>query len=361
VVSLARQYKPDAITLDIGLGDRSGWSVLDQLQKAPETRSIPVHVISVVENGQERSASHGAAGYLDKPASKEALEGVFKNVRTAVAEGARRVLVVEDDPVQRQYIVDEIANGEIDTVAVDSGRAALAALQRDRFDCIVVDLGLADMTGFRLIDQIRNDPRQRGVAVVVYTARDLTQKDRARLSRAASSVIMKEGASAEHLRQEVTRFLRASRPGGVQDPAVGDGAAAAPVASEPATNGSHRPSILIVDDDSRNIFALQSLLEQRGMRVVTADSGPAAIEVLKSGTAVDVALVDVMMPDVDGYETIRQIRAMPQLESLPIIAVTAKAMQGDRERCLEAGASDYIAKPIDSGQLMAMLRVWAER
>jgi hypothetical protein len=261
------------------------------------------------------------------------------------------VLVVEDDPVQRQHLIDLMRSVEARTVAVGSGEEALAVLQDQKFDCLVLDLGLPGITGWEVIDHLRTHKALRALPLVVYTARELTKKEELKLTRATRTIVIKEVRSPERLVQEVNAVL--------EDPKTAD------AVFQPGSNGSdpHDMSlagkkVLVVDDDIRNIFALTAMLERHHMEVTAVDSGREAIDALSERTDFDVAIVDVMMPEMDGYVTMTRMRELTTFRDRPIIALTAKAMKGDREKCIQAGASDYIAKPVVTSELLAMLRAW---
>jgi CheY-like chemotaxis protein len=271
-------------------------------------------------------------------------------------ERVRNLLVVEDDPIQRRHIVDVMEPIDATTTAVASGEEALSVLEEQRFDCVVLDLGLPGMSGWQVIDHLRSNKKLRSIPVLVYTARDLTRKDELRLGRATKSIVVKEVRSPERLREEVTAILQADEGEVAEYPEMGSAGNASSI--EPALKGKR---VLIVDDDIRNIFALTAMLERQQMQVTSVDSGMDAIEALRSDPDIDVALVDVMMPEMDGYETMAKMRELPTFSERPIIALTAKAMKGDREKCIEAGASDYIAKPVNRTNLLSMLRSWLHR
>jgi CheY-like chemotaxis protein len=347
-LALARQYVPDAITLDIGLPDVDGWQLLEQLKRDPATRAIPVHVISGEEQWQ-RALDSGAFAHLRKPASEEALTRAFDNLLGYADSRTRNVLVVEDDVTQLSAMASLIESGEVTVTAVSSAAEALAALDRATFDCVIVDLGLPDMDGVQLIERIKSHDAHGRVPVIIYTGRELTAEEDTALRRLTESVIVKDALSPERLIDETSYFLNQveSRLPETKRPAVAIGGA--------ALEGK---TILVVDDDTRNIFALRSALEEFRMNVLTAESGMEAIEILESTPGVDAVLMDIMMPEMDGYETIRRIRARDEWRDLPIIALTAKAMKGDREGCLAAGASEYISKPVDIDQLISLVRVW---
>jgi CheY-like chemotaxis protein len=348
-LGLARQFVPDAITLDIGLPDVDGWALLDQLKKDPATKTIPVHVISGEEQWQ-KALDSGAFAHLKKPASEDALTAAFDNLLGFADAKTRSVLVVEDDVTQLSAMASLIESGEVTVTAVSSGAQALAALDEGVFDCVVVDLGLPDIDGTALIEQIKAHPAHARVPVIVYTGRELTEQEDAALRRLSESVIVKDALSPERLIEETAYFLNqieARLPDLKRPPSV----PTAGISLEGRT-------ILITDDDTRNIYALQSALEEFKMNVLCAESGAEAIGLLRANSNVDVVLMDIMMPEMDGYETIRRIRARDEWKDLPIIALTAKAMKGDREQCLAAGASEYISKPVDIDQLVALIRVW---
>jgi len=396
-LALAREYQPSAVTLDIGLRDISGWKVLDALRVDPATRSIPVHIITVFDDGRDRVERSGAS-FLTKPASKGELEDLFNRIRSIVEEGARHLLVVEDDPIQRSEIVKAVGHDDVVVHQAATVEEARVILAREPVECIVLDLRLAGASGFKLLDHLRKSSRLRRLPVIVYTAADLNAKEVEVLKRARCEVVAKgrEHAAANllvqvqsflgkvgrqsALRREVARGGKSlPRPvGGVPGEARGGGAPAVVGDSAPAVVGDPVPSnsaaaiiepgglagrlVLVVDDDVRNVFALTAMLERHGMRVLPAENGEEALELIERWAGqIDVILLDIMMPEIDGYETVKRIRHRPGLESVPIIALTAKAMKGDRERCLEAGATDYVAKPVASDRLLHMLRTWLNR
>ncbi|RTL41179.1 MAG: response regulator [Candidatus Melainabacteria bacterium] len=350
-IALARRFSPDAITLDIVLPDMDGWTVLDRLKHDPKTRHIPVNVISA--SGQkQRGFKQGAIGYFEKPVTKEAINEAMAAIKAFIERPAKNLLVVEDDEIQRNSIVELIGNGDVETTAVASGQEAIELLKTTHFDCMVIDLGLPDMTGYELIRKVQDELGLQNLPIVVYTGKDLTPKEEMELRQMTEAVIVKEAKSPDRLLDETALFLHRvennlpeSKRRMLQQAHNRD-----PILSE--------RKILIVDDDVRNIFALTSILEGQHMNVIYAENGLEAIKLIQENPDVEVVLMDVMMPEIDGYETTRRIRDMDQFKNLPIIALTAKAMKGDREKCIEAGASDYIAKPVDTDQLMSLLRVW---
>jgi CheY-like chemotaxis protein/HAMP domain-containing protein len=350
-LALAHKYTPAAITLDIRLPDRDGWAILDRLKHDARTRHIPVHVITVEEQ-RRRALKQGASTLLNKPVSNGDLVRTFDHINEFLARDARELLVVEDDEVQRMSLVELIGNGDVRTTAVGTGVEALNRLKEQRFDCMVLDLKLPDMTGFELIEQLQNDPASSDLPIIVYTGKELTRKEETLLRRVATSVIIKEADSPERLLAETALFLHRIE---ANLPEPKRKMLEQLNRRDPVLAGR---KVLIVDDDVRNIFALTSALESYRMQVLHAENGQRGIDLLKENPGVDAVLMDIMMPEMDGYEAISEIRKMDQFATLPVIALTAKAMKADRDHCLEVGASDYISKPLDLDQLCSLLRVW---
>jgi CheY-like chemotaxis protein/two-component sensor histidine kinase len=352
-LALANELLPAAITLDIQLPVVDGWSILDRLKRNPRTRHIPVHVISIVENSQ-KGAAMGAFSYLEKPVSKEALEGAISHMAQFIDKKVKNLLLIEDDVNQSNSVVELIGEGEdLKITSARSGAEALEALEKESFDCVVLDLILGDMDGAKLLEQIKTQPRFKDLPVIVYTFKELSSKDEARLKRFAESVVLKAGTSSpEKLLSDTALFLHRI------DAKLPERARKLLQAQGESESISGR-KVLVVDDDVRNIFALTSVLEAQGLQVVYAENGRDGISVLERNPDVDVVLMDVMMPEMDGYETMRAIRKDPNFKSLPIIAITAKALKEDREKCIVAGASDYLPKPVDPEKLIELIRLWA--
>jgi HAMP domain-containing protein/CheY-like chemotaxis protein len=353
-ISLAKQYLPTAITLDVFLPDMLGWTVLNNLKLDPATRHIPVQMLSVEEERQH-GLSHGAFSYLIKPATTEDLEHAFDRIKTYVAPHKKGLLVVEDNDIERQSIVDFLLHDDIEVAAVGTGSEALEVLGDRPFDCCVVDLRLPDMTGFELLERMQADSALCNVPVVVFTGKELSSDEEARLKAVAKSVVIKDVQSPERLFDETALFLHRV----VTE--LPESKRKLLERLHGSNDGLRRRKALIVDDDARNIFALTTALENQEMEVVTATNGRQAIELIESTPDLSVVLMDIMMPEMDGYETMREIRRNQTLRTLPILALTAKAMKGDREKCLQAGASDYIAKPVNTDELLSLLRIWLYR
>ncbi|MBB2709292.1 HAMP domain-containing protein (plasmid) [Rhizobium sophoriradicis] len=353
-LTLAQDYKPSAISLDIFLPDMLGWTVLSQLKQNPQTRHIPVQIISLDEDRQH-GLTRGAFAFMSKPTTPEGLGKALSRLKAYAEPRRKQLLLVEDDEAERLSVTALLGHDDIDITSVGSGSEALAALRRNSADCVVLDLSLPDMSGFDVLEQIRDDVEIGEVPVVVFTGRELSAEEDATLHSMARSVVVKGVESPERLLDETALFLHR---------VVAD----LPAAKQATLRELHSSdedlvgeTVLLVDDDARNIFALSSVLERRGMRVLTATTGSEAIDVINNEPSVAIVLMDIMMPGMDGYETMQVIRSEPRFRRLPILALTAKAMKGDREKCLEAGASDYLAKPVNTEQLLSALRMWLHR
>jgi HAMP domain-containing protein/CheY-like chemotaxis protein/signal transduction histidine kinase len=352
-LALAHKYSPSAITLDIRLPDRDGWTVLDRLKHDPRTKHIPVHIITVEEH-RRRALRQGAIAHVQKPVSNEDLSVTFDTIAAFAKRSARKLLVVEDDDIQRMSVVELIGNGDVSTTAVATGAEALRKLEDEKFDCLVLDLKLPDMTGFEFIEKLQTNGRS-DLPIIVYTGKELTRKEELHLKRVATSIIIKEADSPERLLAETAIFLHRVE---ANLPEPKRRMIEQLSRKDPVLAGR---KVLIVDDDVRNIFALTSALEAYSMNVVHAENGQEGLSLLRSTPGIEAVLMDIMMPEMDGYEAISAIRDMDEFQKLPIIALTAKAMKADRDHCLEVGASDYISKPLDINQLLSLLRVWLYR
>ena len=352
---LAKNMQPHAVTLDLGLPDMDGWVLLDQLKHHPQTRHIPVHLISGAEEANRRGLEQGALAVLKKPVSSEDLNGLFSGLHSFLEKRVKNLLVVEDDLQQRNSIVELIGDGDVKTTAVASGQQALNELETSPYDCIVTDLKLPDMTGFELIRQLKERPSLQRIPIVVYTGKELSRAEELELRRLAESITVKGARSPDRLLDETTLFLHRVES---KLPAPKRAILRRLAETDPSLADKH---VLVVDDDARNLFAITTLLEQHSMCVSFAENGREALAKLEALPDINVVLMDIMMPEMNGYEATQAIRKMPQYANIPVIALTAKAMKGDREKCLEAGASDYITKPVDPNQLVSLLRVWLYR
>jgi CheY-like chemotaxis protein len=321
------------------------------LKHHPETRHIPVHLMSV-EEGLQRGLRQGAIAYLQKPIDNEFLLNALATLKEFVERPVKSLLVVEDDEVQRQSIVDLIGNTDVAITAMATGTEALVALRSGHFDCLVLDLGLPDIDGFVFLDQVKQEPNLSRLPIIIYTGRELTPQQERELRRISDAIILKDARSPERLLDETTLFLHRVQAN------LPDMQRKMLERSQQQDVTLAGKKILIVDDDMRNIFALTSVLERYQVEILYAENGREGITLLRNHPDIDLVLMDVMMPEMDGYETMRAVRQVSQFASLPIIALTAKAMWGDREKCMEAGASDYITKPVETDQLLSVLRVW---
>ncbi|TKH46364.1 histidine kinase [Paenibacillus terrae] len=350
-LDMARSYLPDAIILDIQLPVMDGWSILGELKGNSSTRHIPVHVISVIDDVKQ-GLMMGAIAYLKKPSSKESLDKAFSHIKSYTDKMVKRLLVVEDDENQRKSIIELIDHDDVAITAVSTGQEALNELGVQRYDCMVLDLMLNDMTGFELLDRIRDNEQLTDLPIIIYTGKDLDSKEETQLRKFAESIIIKDVKSPERLLDETTLFLHRVEANLPEDKRK---ILQKLYNKEELFEGK---KILLVDDDIRNVFALSSVLEGYRMEVTFAENGREALEMLEQTPDFDLVLMDMMMPEMDGYEAMRRIRLLPQFEKLPIIALTAKAMKDDRSKCIEAGASDYVKKPIQTEQLLSLMRVW---
>jgi CheY-like chemotaxis protein len=342
------------VSLDVFLPDMLGWTVLSQLKQNPLTRHIPVQIITLDEDRQHALA-RGAFSFVSKPATTDGVETALTRIKDYARPRRKRLLVVEDDAAEQLSIAELLGHEDIEILSATTGSEALQTLRSQPCDCVVLDLSLPDMSGFTVLEHIRDDDNLCDVPVVVFTGRELSAEEDASLHTMARSIVVKGVESPERLLDETSLFLHRvvtvlppdkqrmlERLNSSDDDLVGR-------------------TVLLVDDDPRNVFALSSVLERRGMRVLTANNGSEAINCIESDSEVAIVLMDIMMPEMDGYQTIQRIRESGPFRRLPIIALTAKAMKGDREKCLEAGASDYLAKPVNTEQLLSVLRMWLHR
>lgn len=350
-LALAHAYKPDAILLDLHLPVLDGWSIISRLKSRPELRHIPVHVISTTEENQQ-SLAMGALSFWKKPSDYAELEVAFLQIETYIRRPVKSLLIVEDNKVLRSSLVEFIAHPDVNIVAVGTGREAMEHLASHHFDCMVLDLGLSDISGFDLLEQVKTNRKLQTLPVIIYTGKDLSKTDEQRLKHYAESIVIKNVRSMERLYDDTALYLHRKH-------------ADLPLDKQRLIENLHNPesafagkSILLVDDDMRNIFALSSVLEGYNMEISFAQNGKEALEHLEAHPGAQLVFMDIMMPEMDGYETMKHIRLRPEYDQLVIIALTARALEEDRIKCLQAGANDYISKPINTTQLVSVLKLW---
>ncbi|HEY4585717.1 MAG TPA: response regulator, partial [Brevundimonas sp.] len=352
-------HRPSAVVLDVGLPDQSGLTVLDELKRDDDTRHIPIHVVSGEDHSQT-ALSLGAIGYLVKPVKREDLAEVLRNLEEKLTRTVRRVLIVEDDLVQRDAVSRLLSSGDVETVGVGTAAECLEQLKSQTFDCMVLDLTLPDASGFSLLETLSRDTSHSFPPVIVYTGRDLSPDHEQQLRRYSSSIIIKGAKSPERLLDEVSLFLHQV----VSELPPEQQKMIRKARNRDAVLEGRR--ILIVEDDVRNVYSLTNVLEPRGALVEIARNGKEALEALERSStdpcqAVDLVLMDVMMPVMDGLTATRELRKDPRWKALPVLMLTAKAMPDDQERCMAAGANDYMAKPLDVDKLLSLVRVWMPR
>jgi HAMP domain-containing protein/CheY-like chemotaxis protein len=353
-LNLAKQYQPTAVSLDVFLPDMLGWNVLSQLKQNPLTRHIPVQIVTLDEDRQHGLA-RGAFSFVTKPTTREGIADAMARIKEFAEPRRKRLLVVEDNAAEQMGIRELLGHDDIEIVNATSGNEALTILQERPCDCVVLDLRLPDMSGFEVLERMRENDALADVPVVVFTGRELSAEEDAQLHTMARSIVVKGVESPERLLNETALFLHR---------VITDLPPEKQLMLEQLNSSDEDlvgRTVLLVDDDPRNIFALASALERRGMNVLTATTGREAITLIEETPSLAIVLMDIMMPEMDGYQTIEKIRQNREYRRLPIIALTAKAMKGDREKCLEAGASDYLAKPVNTEQLLSALRMWLHR
>ncbi|MCP4701960.1 MAG: response regulator, partial [Gammaproteobacteria bacterium] len=350
-LQLAEEYKPNAVILDVGLPQMDGWSVMEQLKENPETRHIPVHFISASDQRAD-ARKMGAIGYLLKPVSMGELGEAFKKIERFMPGGLRNLLVLVDEEARKKKVLELAGGQEVNTHVAETVEQGLKKLKEQTFDCIILDVEVEQGQGIRLLDRLRTEEALLQVPVIIYADRDLSEEEEQSLRQCANDLTIKAVRSPERLVDEASLFLHqleANLPAEKRD-------MLRLVHDKEAILNNKR--VLVVDDDVRNIYALKHVLQSKDMSIVIAMNGKEALSTLEEDKNIDLAIMDIMMPEMDGYETIRAIRTQPDLRKLPVIALTAKAMKGDKAKCIEAGANDYLAKPVDTDKLLSMMRVW---
>jgi CheY-like chemotaxis protein/CHASE3 domain sensor protein len=351
---LALKYKPQAIILDMGLPGINGNQVLTELKANPSLRNIPVQIISANEHSLE-TIKEGVFEYLMKPIEKKDIEETFRKIENFISKKIKNLLIIEDNENSRKAMRLLIGNGDVKCFEAGNGKDALILFQQNHIDCIILDIGLPDMSGYDFIHKLENLSGHNIPPIIIYTGKELTKEENKELQKYAESIIIKDVKSEERLLDETALFLHRT-------------ISHLPKSKQQVINNLqdkeavfHSKKILLVDDDARNVFALTQILKERGMEIVQAENGKNALEMLDSKPDIDLVLMDIMMPEMDGYEAIRQIRTQGRFRNLPVIAITAKAMKDDKQKCIDAGANDYIAKPIEVERLLSLMRVWLSK
>ena len=347
----ADYYQPSAVILDVGLPGMDGWTVMARLKEAPETRHIPVHFISASDKTLD-AMKMGAIGYITKPVSMERLEQVYGKIERLISKHTKKLLIVEDSPAQSEAIIELLADDDVTISCASSGQQAYEQLKADDFDCMILDLGLPDMSGLELLTRLKNDEDLRGIPIIIYTGKELSKNEEITINEYAERIIIKGVKSPEKLLDETTLFLHR-----IESELPAEKRRMLQLIHDKESILKDK-KILLVDDDMRNVYALSSILEEKGIKLIVGRNGKEGLRRLEEHPDTDLVLMDIMMPEMNGYEACTEIRKRDEFRNLPIIALTAKAMKGDRAKCIEAGANDYLAKPVDSDKLISILRVW---
>ncbi|RYZ50918.1 MAG: response regulator, partial [Sphingobacteriales bacterium] len=349
-LSLARQYRPFCILLDVQLPVKSGWEVMEELKGDPLTRPIPVHIMSSHKVKKE-SLMKGAVDFINKPFAMDELQEVFRKIENVINKENKKVLIIEENPRHAQALSHYLKEYNISSAISTNVREGVTELSRDEVDCVILDMGIPDQQAFEALEKIKLNAGLESLPIIIFTGKSLSKSEERKIRGFADSIVIKTAHSYKRILDEVTLFLHLVEQNNRGTKATQKGLGEINEVLKGKT-------ILVTDDDVRNIFSLTRSLEGQGMNVLSATDGKDAMRVIEEHGAIDVILMDIMMPEMDGYETMRRIRRKPEYRNLPIIAVTAKAMVGDREKCIQAGASDYISKPVDIDQLLSLLRVW---
>ncbi|RYG31947.1 MAG: response regulator, partial [Chitinophagaceae bacterium] len=351
-LNLALQYHPSGILLDVQLPIMSGWQVMEELKANALTRHIPVHIMSSHKLKKE-SLMKGAVNFLDKPVAFEQIPEVFKRIEQIVNRESQKVLILEDNPKHAQALAYFLESHRISSEIKQEIDEGVSALQEKDVDCVILDMGIPDRKAYEVLENIKQNPGLENVPVIVFTGKSLSLQEEVRIKQYADSIIVKTAHSYQRMLDEISLFLHLVEEG--TDTATKKEGQRKRNALQNVLEGK---TVLVVDDDVRNIYSLTKALEAQKMKILSAIDGNEALDMLAKNPSINVVLLDMMMPNLDGYETATRIREDKSLKNLPVIAVTAKAMTGDREKCINAGASDYITKPVDTDQLLSLLRVW---
>jgi CheY-like chemotaxis protein len=348
---LARQYRPLGILLDVQLPVKSGWEVMEELKGDPATKPIPVHMMSS-HQVKTRSLAKGAIDFINKPVAFEKMGEIFEKIEQALSRHPRKVLIVEENPKHAQALSYFLETFNVNAEIRNNVGEGIQALNQNQVDCVILDMGVPAQHSYDTLDEVRKTPGLENVPIIIFTGKNLSHVEEMRIKQYADSIVIKTAHSYQRILDEVSLFLH------LVEEHKGNGKATRNKKMKGLEEVLRDKTVLVADDDVRNIFSLTRALENYGMHIVSAMDGKDALKQLQEHPEVDIVLMDMMMPEMDGYESTRRIRELPKYKNLPIIAVTAKAMTGDREKCISAGASDYITKPVDVDQLISLLRVW---
>ncbi|HEY5393325.1 MAG TPA: response regulator, partial [Hanamia sp.] len=351
IIDFINQFHPDAICMDLNMPDTSGWKILDRLKTDLNLRHTPVYIISG-EDDRNNGLKRGARNFLIKPIKEEALKNLFNDISDFTSKKVKNLLIVDDNEFELARVVKALEYKDVQITTATTAKEAILHIREKFFDCIILDLVLPDADGLDIIHELENEKSEPETAVLIYSAKDITKKEKARLNRFANRIILKGSHSLEQLTDQVALFLHRVHK---ELPEQMRGVIENIHIIDDVLIGK---KILIVDDDVRNLFALSVGLEHFGFNLIRAESGKDALDILEKNKDIDIVLMDIMMPEMDGYETMKHIRSKQANKDLTIIAVTAKAMKGDRQKCIESGASDYITKPVNIDQLVSLMRVW---
>jgi CheY-like chemotaxis protein len=350
-IELAKKFKPIGILLDVQLPVKSGWDVMDELKSDPATRPIPVHMMSSYEVGT-KSVSKGAIDFINKPIAFEKLGEIFQKIEQALSRHPKKVLIVEENPKHAEALAYFLETYNVNSEIQKTVNDGIMALHREEIDCVILDMGVPAQHSYDILEDVKKTPGLENLPIIVFTGKNLSHVEEMKLKQYASSIVVKTAHSYQRILDEVSLFLH------LVEENKKEGRTTRYKKLGELSEVLKGKTVLVADDDVRNIFSLTKSLEGYGMTVISAIDGEDALKQLNENGKVDIVLMDMMMPEMDGYESTRRIRQNPTYRNLPVIAVTAKAMTGDREKCIAAGASDYITKPVDVDQLISLLRVW---
>ncbi|HEX3768261.1 MAG TPA: response regulator, partial [Puia sp.] len=350
-IQLAKTYNPLGILLDIQLPVKNGWEVIEELKKDSATRHIPVHIMSSFEAKRE-SLTRGAVDFINKPVALDQMSEIFRRIESVVNREKSKVLIVEENPKHAQALSYYLSSFQVQSSIAKSIRESIQTLQREEVNCVILDMGLPEMRNYDNLEQIKSTPGFEHMPIIIFTGKNFSRTEEQRIKQYADSIVLKTAHSYQRILDEVSLFLHVMDQ--QQKNKTGTGLERLGSLDEVLKN----KTVLLADDDVRNIFSLTKILEQHKMKIIPAIDGKEALEKMNTHPEVNIVLMDMMMPEMDGFESIRKIRQNPSFKNIPIIAITAKAMTGDREKCIQAGASDYISKPVDIDQLISLLRIW---